>query len=243
VPTLDDRAADERAEEYGAALGAIHELLPAARSVLDAVTDVAAEVPPGAAATVAGLTNAAEHAGDVAAADLPSSLPLMPRGPIEDLQPHREHVGLAASDAAAITRRLQAVVRYRTDTEGILALPPLPLAATASTVNELSVQLASLLADAAGVVAELPADGALGEHRSRLGEVVERLGEWQVDYLDALRREDSSQVTELVDEATLWDQQLDTALRAGMAAVRSELDRDIARLAGDIEEALAALPH
>jgi hypothetical protein len=242
IPTISERAASERTAAYANALVEVRRRLPDVQQVLGSVTDLTLDIPADAAATLTGLTSAAKNAGDLAADELPATFPLIPRSPIEELQPHREQLGLVAADASSLGSRLDAIYRYRAATENLVALPPLPTEANASTVNELSVSLATLLADVTGTLSGLPADEALGTHRNRLGEILDRLGEWQVEYLDALRREDATTAAALIEEATLWEQRLDSAMRAGMGTARSELDIELVRLASDIERALAGLP-
>jgi hypothetical protein len=242
VPTISEHAASERTADYAASLVEMRRRLPGAQEVLGSVTDLALDVPADAAATVAGLSGAAQDTSELAAKDLPATFPLIPRSPIEELQPHREQIGLIASDATSIASRLDAIYGYRTAAVDVLALPPLPTQTNTAAINELSVVLATLLADATGTLSALPADDAMAAHRTRIGEVVDRLGEWQVEYLDALRREDVEAATSLVDEAALWEQRLDTAMRAGLGAARAELDTELVRLATDIERVLAGLP-
>lgn len=242
LPLVGSRAADARSEEYRGALSAIRDRLPDVQATLAAVTDVSTGMTGLSGSAIAGLAGAADDAGVLAALPLPSTFPLVPRASVEALQPHRELTGLAASDAAALADRLQKVFRYRSTTEHLLDLPPLPTGADSATINELSVTLASTLADATGALSEVSADGALGEHRARLGEVIARLGDWQVEYLDALRREDADRAGDLIEETRTWSRQLESALLAGLGAVREEVDRDLVRLSQDIDDLLVSLP-
>jgi hypothetical protein len=229
LPQIPQRQADRVAVRYRVALDSLANAVPGAGVAAQAVTDPAiptdrlGEVVP--AITVLG--QAAGTITDLAAEALPSPPPLIPAGPIDDLVSVRGRLATLGPEADAVSKGINAVLGYRTLAEGILDIGGLPVDADPAEENRLSVSLASSLADSAGALGALPEVTALAAHRSRLAGAVERFEAWQVEYLDALRRDDTAAATTLVEEFTALRDVLDSSLEEALADAAAALDAEL----------------
>ncbi len=121
-------------------------------------------------------------------------------------------------------------------------LPALPTKASAQILNDLSVSLASALADSVTTAGSLPADAALVDHTRALKSAIDRFGDWQVEYLDALRRDREAEAAALVTEVATLRTDLGDLLVPSLAAIRLDVDSAILELATQLENSLFRLP-
>ncbi|MEN8114191.1 MAG: hypothetical protein ABFS21_07365, partial [Actinomycetota bacterium] len=177
-----------------------------------------------------------------ATASMPSTLPLVPRDPLDDLEPTRTTMLILGADAEAISGRLAVTFAYRTSAPLLLSTPELPIEADSSVVDDLSVGLAESLAETARLVAELPVDPSFAATRDLATTASERFAPWQLEYLDALRQGETDRASALVAELQEALSEIEDALAEDLATVRVEVDPLIVGLATETEAAITAVP-
>jgi len=237
LPTFTQNRADTHREMLTTALSELRGELPETQSSLAVATDPAS-TPTELTALSTQLTVLAARASsldEAATTDVPSALPLTSSDPLDELEPIRQQLAPLGSVAAAIQRRISNLASYRTSMAGFLDLPDLPIAADSSGQAELRVTLAAAQANSASILAELPDDPALADHRDRARDLNERFATWQVDFLEALRAEDSVAARSLLAELGDGLALLDSELVAPLAEIRRDTDIELIALAGSID--------
>jgi hypothetical protein len=244
LPRAAEREAELVAADYRRALVDLRNVLPATQEALADITDTTStdEAVAGAVPTTAELSAASHNVTTLATEPLPSTLPFVPRGPLEDLEPTREAMVLAGAAGDIIAVRLGHGFAYRTTVPMLLATPELPDEADSSTINELSVTLAESLADTSQLVSQLPEDPAFRDVKAMADSATIRFAAWQPEYLDALRRGDIDAAAALILELDEMRSGLADANTAALAVLRIELDEQIIVLANDIEATIFAMP-
>jgi hypothetical protein len=244
LPRVGEQEADELAADYRQALVDLRNLLPATQEALADLTD-ASSTPDEIAGVVPATAELSAKSHDVATLGtepLPQTLPLVPRGPLEELEPTRDAMVIHGAEGDVIALRLGHGFAYRTTVPALLATPDLPTEADTAMINELSVALAESLADTSQLVSELPEDPAFTEVKSQADAATIRFAAWQPEYLEALRSGDVDGATVLVVELDETQTALADANAAALALLRTDLDEQIIVLANDIEATLNAIP-
>ncbi|RPI20136.1 MAG: hypothetical protein EHM57_08615 [Actinobacteria bacterium] len=160
-----------------------------------------------------------------------------------ELRPTQERMEFIAAGGEQIAARIGHGYVYRTTVPQLMATPLLPASiGDSAAINELSLALASSLADSVDLVAALPADPAFDSTREQAGAAVERYEEWIVDYLAALRNGDAEQVQGFIRELDALRADLEQRITDSLLVLRSDLDRQIIDLAAETETAIASLP-
>ena len=238
LPTITQNRADDHRDLLTTALSDLRGELPDTQTSLAAATDpVSTSSDLSDLATQLTVLTAKASSLDAAAqADLPAAPPLTSRAPIDELEPIRARIEPLGTVANTIQRRIANLVEYRTLMADFLSLPDLPITADSSGQAELRVTLASAQADSAAILAGLPDDPALADHRSSARDLNDRFATWQVDYLEALRTEDSVVARELLAELGDGLAELDNQLVNPLAQIRRDTDADLISLAGSIDE-------
>ena len=174
---------------------------------------------------------------------LPETLPLLPRAPLEELEPTRSAMPALGAAGLNIVARINATIAYRTRLDDILMYPPLPHLADLNQINGLSLILAETLTASAGILAELPLDPAFETHRLQAAGAVESFDDWQRRYLEALRAGDTETVALLIDDVAEIREQLFQQLVPALAIVRAEVDQTIIGLNDDLSVTIRAIPR
>lgn len=236
------QAASIRQGYYDAA-SALRSYLPTAQGALDTITNPATEddAVSGSVPLIAEFASVALGLQSVTADALPSVLPLVPSGPIDDLAPLRFTGSLLGASGSDLSGRLADAYVYRTTMPLLLQTGPLPLSATTQELNEVSVRLAGSLAENAGAVADLPEDPTLDAVALLARETLARYTDWQDEYLAALASDDVETAEVLVAEIVTLRSALESATEEGLLVVRTEVDSGIVTLAGDLEAYMADL--
>ena len=177
-----------------------------------------------------------DHAGRE---PLPSTLPFTSSAPIDELAPIQQRLEPLATTALTIQQRIANLVQYRTLMQDFLTLPDLPTSADDATQADLRVALASAQAESASILSELPDDVSLSEHRARALELNKTFATWQVDYVEALRTQDTVAAEALIGDIRYDIEQLDAALVTPLAQIRRQTDADLIDLASSIDEVVA----
>jgi hypothetical protein len=231
-----DDALAVRQSYYDAAVG-VRNHLPEAQQALDAVTNPASD-PEAIASSVpiiAELESRAFALASVTSEPLPTTLPLVPTDEIDALVPLRDAGAILGGSSSDLARRMANAYVFRTSIPTLLDTGPLPVSATTQEVNEISVRLASSLAEDAGIVADLPSDPTFDAVGAAALSAVERYAPWQDAYLEALTGEDVDAATTLVAEMDTMRADLYAVNDDAILAFRSEADVWIVDLAGDLE--------
>jgi hypothetical protein len=242
VPRAANAEAEAAAAAHLSALVGLRNELPATQAALAALTDPAsgddavAEVP----AALAGLNALTGRVLAVATAPLPSTLPLVSRRGFDALEPTRDAMVVLAGEASDLGSRLGAGYMYRTSISSLFAIGPLPVQLDDTAITDLSVELAGDLADTGRIVADLPLDPAFAAVRDLATAASERYATWQLEYLDALHEADAVRTEALIAELAAIGDQLDSALDDALLSMRSDLDAEIVRIAGELETAIDA---
>lgn len=239
---VEDQALEVRQTYYDSAFG-VRDYLPNTQVALDSITNptsddnqVASAVP-----TIAELDTRAFALETATSEPLPTTLPLVPSGPIDELEPLKDSGAILGAASSDLSRRLGNAYVYRTSIPLLLNTGSLPIAATTSEINEISVTLASSLATDAGIVADLPDDPAFAEVKSAASAALVRAAEWQDEYLAALASEDADTAATLVGEMTEMRISLQSLTADALIAFRAEADLTIVGLAGDLDVYLVAV--
>lgn len=214
--TVPQQRADARRIEYRAALDAYE----------PALTAYAAAAAPSDPAALAAFSDATNAFAAVARAGLPTVIPLLPVGPIEELRPARSEMLAMVDTAETILADLAAAAAYRRAAAEILALPFLPTEAPVELIDPAARAIADMESATEMAVAALDDDPLFTAYRQRVGEAVDALPDWANRYLLALHQGDVEATTTLVVE-----------FRARSALATAELEAAV----GDVDRAAAAL--
>jgi hypothetical protein len=245
LPTTVETEASEEADAYAAVLDQMRATLPDIQQALASATEPATgaiDLLP-LSAQLTRLDAAANEVVTRAARALPDTLPLVSRGPLEDLEPTRSRMKELGDDGAAIVARIAQTISYRTALEGVLVYPSLPVRADPSQINGISVSLAETLAQSSAVLTQLPLEAAFDTHRLQATAAVESFGEWQDAYLDALGVGDQAAAAALIDDAAALRAGVFSAIVPALANIRSEVDAAILDLNADVTDAIGAIPR
>lgn len=245
LPRAAEREAATAGTEMSAAMAELRNELPDAQGALALVTDpltddeALGDVIP----ATADLDAKAHTVSSLGAEELSSRLDFLPGDPLGELADTQDRMRFLGAGGEQIAARIGRGYVYRTTFPRLLQTPLLPASiGDSSAINQLSVSLASALADSVDLVADLPTDPAFASAQQAAIDAVDRFEEWIVDYLAALRNGDPEQVQELIREVDTLREDLDTGMTDGLLALRSEVDQQILDLASEAEAAIAAIP-
>lgn len=216
--TVPQKKADARRVEYHSALDAYE---PAVAAFATAPT------PSDPEALTAFADATAEFSG-IVRANLPTVIPLLPIGPIEELRPARSEMLAVADAAETLLTGLGAASTYRDAAASILALPFLPTSAPIELIDPAARAIADMQTDTERAYANLDDDPAFTAYRERVAEAIDALPDWAERYLLSLRRGEVETTTVLVAE-----------FQARAALATAELEAAVA----DVDAAaVAAIP-
>lgn len=237
LPRQVQAAADDTRADYTASALGVRQYLPTAQEGLDVITNPASSTQQvaGAVPVIAELDSRAFILESVTAEPLPSVPPLVPSGPVDALVPLQDTGAILGSASSDLAGRLGNAYIYRTSIPLLLNTGPLPIAATTQEVNEISVQLASSLAEDSGIVADLPDDPTFNAVRSEATATLEWYATWQQDYLAALTGEEPERAQTLVDELDTRRADLNDLNMEQLLVFRTEADVAIVDLAGQFD--------
>jgi hypothetical protein len=224
-------------QSYYDATAAVRNQLPASQASLDVITNPAStnDQLNGSIPAIAQLSTLAFGMQDVAAEPLPTVIPFLPKGAVDELEPLQETTALLGEDGDGIAKRLGNAYIYRISIPVLMSPGNLPISASTETINTISVTLAASLADDSAVVAELPDDPTFAAVKTEAVNSHERYAEWQSEYLAALTAEDPDAAQALVDELNATRTALNDSNDAALAAFRTEMDGRIVSYAVELE--------
>lgn len=241
LPSITQSRADAHSDLMTTALTELRAELPDTQKSLEVATEPSSDPTSlrGLSTQLTALSARSSAVIEVSQADLPKTPPLTSSAPIDELEPIRQRIEPIGTTAQTIQRRIANLVEYRTLMSGFLDLPALPRTADSTTQTELRVVLASAQAESASILADLPSDVSLAAHEELARSINEDFATWQIDYLEALRNEDSAAAAALVDELNSDLEDLDAALVTPLAQIRRQTDADLIDLARAIDEVSA----
>lgn len=245
LPRLAEQRAAVTADEYRTTLTDLRNELPDSQRTLAVLTspetpdeDLSVVIP-----ATAKLDAKADMVNQLATEPLPSTVVPLPRNPLRELADTREDMTFVGAAGESIATRMGRGYVYRTTMPLLLATPELPTVVTGSQqINELSVALASSLADSVDLVASLPSDPAFDSVRNEAIVAVQRFEDWTLDYLATLRTGDAVTAQALVDELETISTDLANRTTQALLVLRSDVDAEIIALAATIEAVLTAMP-
>lgn len=244
LPRAAQTEAAAAAAAHRSALVALHNELPATQRALDDLTDPTSSVELVATipAALARLSTATGEVTAVATGRLPATLPLVPRDRFDALEPARSAMLILSGEAAGLGAQLGTGYAYRTAIGSLFAIGPLPVTLDDEATAELSLTLATDLADTGRIVAELRAEPRFRAVYDLAAAVSERYATWQLDYLDALYEDDPARAESLVAELAATVDGMNAALEEALLTLRTDADAEIVRLASELETAIEAVP-
>lgn len=228
APAIGEGIAEARRHAYLESLDSIDGSLGNARTALGFATAEDAATLSDTVGPLAEFTSVTQSGSELAAEPLPSTPPLVPRSPVEELAPLQDRVLGVAQRSDSLAQSINAVVSYRLLLEGAFRLPELPTEATAVEVDQLSGEISFSLAETTDIVLRLPAHEFLQRHAAETTALLEELEIWRGEYLQALRTADIDAATTLVGEATsgvaTWHEDLNAPLTEFESWASKELD-------------------
>ena len=244
LPRSADEEASRLASQYRSTLANMRNELPSTQLALGSLTDPAAADDDVAAVptAIARLNSASGLTTSEATAPLPETLPLVPRTAFDALKPTRSTMTILGATGRDLAGRIGVAYTYRTTMGSLFAVSVLPNSAPDTIITELSLALATDLADTGRLVADLPPDAAFIEIRDAAVSASERYATWQLEYLEALRAQDADRAAQLIAERGAALAALDEILGRALIGVRTDLDPLIVELAGELEAAILVVP-
>jgi hypothetical protein len=218
---MPERAAAEAAASYLQVTNDYASLLPDMDATAAIITDPTSDTS-SLSDTAVSLSTFDQHARSVfdAAADpLPSTLPLVSRAPLDALTPIRRSMANAAEIGLTLERRLGDTLSYRLVLAKAFQLPELPTTATQKQIATLGVSLGLAVTSTTGAVTELPDEPFLSDHKIAVTQLAQRLNDWQIEYLEALRTGDQIEASTLIEEITQRVDALETGLDNPLSAI------------------------
>ena len=225
--TVPQKKADTRRVEYQAALDAYE----------PAVAAFAAAPTPSDPAALTAFADATAVFSDIVRADLPTVIPLLPIGPIEELRPGRSEMLAVADAAETLLLGLGAASTYRDAAASILALPFLPTSAPIELIDPAAVRSPTCSPPPSGHTRASMTTPAFAGYRERVAEAIDSLSDWADRYLLALRRGEVEATTVLVAEFQARASLATAELEAAVADVDAAAVAAIPAIQARLEEA------
>jgi hypothetical protein len=202
-----------------------------------ALTTLAAAPAPSDPVALGAFADATAPFAEIVRADLPTLIPLLPIGPIEELRPTRSEL-LAVVDAAEnLLTDLAAATRYRQAAATILALPLLPTTAPETLIDPAARAIADMQSATERGYAALDDDPAFAGYRERVAAAIDALPAWADAYLLALRRGDAEETAALIAEFQAQVSLAAAELEAAVADVDAAARATIAEMQQRLGEA------
>ncbi len=225
--TVPQGKADARRVEYRAAIDAFEPALVA----------LASAPAPSDPDALGAFADAHHEFSAVVRADLPTVIPLLPIGPIEELRPARSEM-LAVIDAGdQMLTDLAAATTYREAAAQILALPLLPTEAPEELIDAAARAIADMQSATERAYIGLDDDPAYAAYRDRVAEAIDALPDWSDSYLLALRRGDPVETAAVISEMQARAALAAAELEAAVADVDAGAVATIAGMRSGLVEA------
>ncbi len=243
LPQATESEALKVRQSYYDASSAVRNHLPPTQTALDAITtvDSSPESLSAAIPIIATLDSLAFDMEATAAEPLPSVLPLVPKGAIDELKPLQQQTAILGVEGTQMASRLGNGYIYRTTIPGLMDTGNLPTSASTETINTISVTLATSLSTDAAAVAGLPDDATFNDVREEALTSHARYTDWQSEYLSALTSENTELALTLVTELDEMRINLNAANATALGEFRTEVDVWIVTYAGQLEAHMAEL--
>jgi len=216
--TISDSQADERLAAYNvevttfsAALDALEETLP----------DI--EVQSALAFSVA-----TDDLRLAATEDLPGLPPFVPQGSLGDVVAVQDLLLAIVDVAITVSADLDIAATYKTASERLFAVPPLPFSAPEELLEPAGAAIADMQTETLAALAGLDPDERFEMYVGRIEDALNAVPDWADRYLLALRRNDTEAAEALIVEITarlqLIEAELDVALDDVSDAVSGRME-------------------
>jgi len=243
VQDMPDRAAEDARTAYLAVTTDYQTLFPQIEDAVSAITDPASDTATlsDAAVSLSAFNDGARTLFDVAAEPLPSMPPLVSRAQLEALTPLRQSMANAAEIGLTLERRLGDTLSYRLLFAKTFQLPALSTTATQDQMTQLGVALGLAVTSTKDAIGNLPDEPFLSDHKIAAFQLAQRLDDWQIEYLEALRTGDTATAETLIQEITQRIDALNAGIHAPLAAIgewaRTQLETLQTQLTADTDPA------
>jgi hypothetical protein len=204
--TISDSQADERLAAYNTKVGAFSAALDALEATLPGI-----EVESALAFSVA-----TDDLRLAATEDLPGLPPFVPQGSLGDVAAVQDLLLAIVDVATTISADLDIAATYKTASERLFAVPPLPFSAPEELIEPAGAAIADIQTETLAALAGLDPDDRFEMYVGRIEEALDAVPDWADRYLLALRRNDTETAEALIVEITarrqLIEAELDVAL-------------------------------
>jgi hypothetical protein len=216
--TISDSQADERLAAYNTEVGAFSAALDALEATLPGI-----EVESALAFSVA-----TDDLRLAATEDLPGLPPFVPQGSLGDVAAVQDLLLAIVDVATTVSADLNIAATYKTASERLFAVPPLPFSAPEELFEPAGAAIAGMQTETLAALAGLDPDDRFEMYVGRIEEALDAVPDWADRYLLALRRNDTETAEALIVEITarsqLIEAELDVALDEVAETVSGRMD-------------------
>ena len=216
--TISDSQADERLAAYNTEVGAFSAALDALEATLPGI-----EVESALAFSVA-----TDDLRLAATEDLPGLPPFVPQGSLGDVAAVQDLLLAIVDVATTVSADLNIAATYKTASERLFSVPPLPFSAPEELIEPAGAAIAGMQTETLAALAGLDPDDRFEMYVGRIEEALDAVPDWADRYLLALRRNDTETAEALIVEITarsqLIEAELDVALDEVAGTVSGRMD-------------------
>lgn len=231
---IPEQRAAARRTEYHERLEALDAVIPDLHDVAVHVTDPEQGTVIRGLQPIVDLEDRAADVHTIASEPLPSVPPLAPTGAIDELALIQARMLAIVDRSETISKRLSDTISYRQAFDRAFRLPTLPLTTAGPGIDQVTEDLAVMLATSVEAAANLPDDDFFAVHRGDVDALIEWLTDWQTEYVTALRLGDTDRAGGLVADATRQVELIGVGLGGPLTEAQEwsmqavdELDREI----------------
>ena len=225
--TISDSQADERLAAYNAevttfsvALDALEETLPDIEVQSALAFSVATDV----------LRLAATE-------DLPGLPPFVPQGSLGDVAAVQDLLLAIVDVATTVSADLDIAATYKTASERLFVVPPLPFSAPEELLEPAGAAIADMQTETLAALAGLDPDERFEMYVGRIEDALDAIPDWADRYLLALRRNDTEAAEALIVEITARRQLIEAELSVALDDVSDTVSGRMEELRTALTEA------
>jgi hypothetical protein len=222
--TISDSQADERLRAYNVEVTTFS-------VALDALEDTLPDIEVQSALAFSVATDDLRLA---ATEDLPGLPPFVPQGSLGDVAAVQDLLLAIVDVATTVSADLDIAATYKTASERLFAVPPLPFSAPEELLEPAGAAIADMQTETLAALAGLDPDERFEMYVGRIEDALDAVPDWADRYLLALRRNDTEAAEALIVEITARRQLIEAEL--GVA-----LDDVSDTVSGRMEELRTAL--
>lgn len=222
--TISDSQADERLTAYNAEVSAFSSALDALEATLP---DIEIE-------SALAFSVATDDLRLAATEDLPGLPPFVPQGSLGDVAEVQDLLLSIVDVATTVSADLDIAATYKTASERLFDVPPLPFSAPEELIEPAGAAIADMQTETLAALAGLDPDDRFEMYIGRIEEALDAVPDWADRYLLALRRSDTETAEALIVEITARSQLIEAELAVALDEVADSVS-------GRMEELRTAL--